>query len=116
MLKLYANVFVFEDGQLGLTNVITHSINTGDSPPIKQPARRAPFALRRKVEELVDDMLQKKVIHPSKSPWASPVVLVAKKNGDTRFCVDYRRLNSVTKMDVYPLPRIDDMLDSLSEA
>ena len=49
-------------------------------------------------------------------PWASPVVLVAKMNGDTRFCVDYRRLNSVTKMDVYPLPRIDDMLDSLSEA
>ena len=116
MLKLYANVFVFEDGQLGSTNVVTHSINTGDSPPIKQPVRRIPFALRRKVEELVDDMLQKKVIHPSKSPWASPVVLVAKKNGDTRFCVDYRRLNSVTKMDVYPLPRIDDMLDSLSEA
>ena len=75
-----------------------------------------PFALRRKVEELVDDMLQKKVIHPSKSPWASPVVLVAKKNGDTRFCVDYRRLNLVTKMDVYPLPRIDYMLDSFSEA
>ena len=55
----------------------------------------------------------KQVIHSSKSPWTSPVVLVAKKNGDTRFCVDYRR--SVTKMDVYPLPRIDDMLDSLSE-
>ena len=116
VLKLYADVFVFEDGQLGSTNVVTHSINTGDSPPIKQPARRIPFALRKKVEELVDDMLQKRVIHPSNSPWASPVVLVAKKNGDTRFCVDYRRLNSVTKMDVYPLPRIDDMLDSLSEA
>lgn len=60
MLKLYANVFVFEDGQLGSTNVVTHSINTGDSPPIKQPARRIPFAIHRKVEELVDDMLQKK--------------------------------------------------------
>ena len=91
---------MFEDSQLGSSNVVTHSINTGDSPPIKQPARRIPFALRKKAEELVDDMLQKRVIHPSNSPWASPVVLVAKKNGDTRFCVDYRRLNSVTKMDV----------------
>ena len=116
MLKLYANVFVFEDGQLGSTNVVTHSINTGDNLPIKQPARHIPFALRRKVEELVDDMLQKQVIHPFKSHWASPVVLVDKKNEDTRFCVDYRRLNSVAKLDVYPLPRIDDMLDSLSEA
>ena len=86
------------------------------SPPIKQHARRIPFALRKKVEELVDDMLEKKVIHASKSPWASPVVLVTKKNGDIRCCVDYRRINSVTKMDAYPLPRIDDMLDSLSEA
>ena len=58
MLKLYADVFVFEAGQLGSTNVVTHSINTGDSPPIyKQPARRIPFALCKKVEELVDDML-----------------------------------------------------------
>ena len=111
VLKLYANVFVFEDGQLDSTNVVTHSINTGDSPPIKQHARRVPFALRKTVEELVDDMLEKKVIRASKSPWASLVVLAAKKNGDTRFCVDYRRLNSITKMDVYPLPRIDDMLD-----
>ena len=62
---------MFEDGQLGSTNVVTHSINTGDNPintgnslPIKQPARHIPFALRRKVEELVDDMLQKQVIHP----------------------------------------------------
>ena len=61
MLKIYAKVFVFEDGQLDSTNVVTHSINTGDSPPIKQPARRIPFVLRRKVEELVGEMLQKQV-------------------------------------------------------
>ena len=115
VLKLYANVFMFEDGQSGSTNVVTHSINTGDSLPIKQHARHIPFALRKKVKGLADDMLEKKYIHLSKSPWASPVVLVAKQNDDTRFCVDYRRLHSVTKMDVYPLPRIDDMLDSLSE-
>jgi len=61
ILKPYANVFMFEDGELGSTNVVTHSIDTGDSAPIKQPARRIPFALCKKVEQLVDGMLQKKL-------------------------------------------------------
>ena len=58
-------------------------------------------------------MIEKDVIEPSSSPWASPVVLVIKKDGTYQFCVDYRKLNSVTMKDSYPLPRIDDMLDAL---
>ena len=54
------------------------------------------------------------MIEPSSSPWASPIVLVQKKDGGVRFCVDYRRLNSLTKLDVFPLPRIDDTLDLLA--
>ncbi|KAK8789102.1 hypothetical protein V5799_021122 [Amblyomma americanum] len=61
-------------------------------------------------------MLRDEVIQPSTSPWASPVVLVAKKDGTLRFCVDYRRLNKITKKDVYPLPRIDDSFDRLLHA
>jgi Reverse transcriptase (RNA-dependent DNA polymerase) len=58
-------------------------------------------------------MLDTKLIRPSSSPWTSPVVLVRKKNGKLRFCVDYRKLNGITKKDAYPLPRIDDMLNTL---
>lgn len=68
------------------------------------------------IDEQVSDMLTRNVIRPSTSPWASPVVLVTKKDGSIRFCVDYRRLNKITRKDVYPLPRIDDALDCLQGA
>ena len=74
-----------------------------------------PFSLRNKVVELVQGMLEQGIVEPSKSSWASPVVLVRKKDGSMRFCVDYRKLNAVTKLDVFPLPRIDDTLDLLAQ-
>jgi hypothetical protein len=66
------------------------------------------------VQELLSDMLDKDIIQPSSSPWASPIVLVKKKDGSFRFCVDYRKLNEVTHKDAYPLPRIDDTLNTLA--
>ena len=68
------------------------------------------------IQKQVKEMLDDDIVQPSNSPWASPVVLVKKKDGTLRFCVDYRRLNAVTKKDVYPLPRIDDTLDRLRHA
>jgi hypothetical protein len=65
---------------------------------------------------MLDDMKRKGVIEESEGPWSSPVVLVRKKNGDNRFCVDYKKLNYVTKKDCFPLPRTDDTLDTLAGA
>ena len=109
----YAEVFALNASELGTTDVVQHTTNTGDHPPIKQPLRRTPFALQVKVDELVQEMLSQGVIEQSRSPWASPVVLVSKKDGGLRYCIDYRQLNRVTKLDEFPLPRIDDTLDQL---
>ena len=94
--------------------MLQHHINTGVSPPICQPTWRVPLSQRDTVYQLLQEMLKRNVISPSKSPWASPVVLVKKKDGTIRFCVDYRKVNNVTTKDVYPLPRVDDTLDTLA--
>ncbi|UYV80572.1 hypothetical protein LAZ67_19000747, partial [Cordylochernes scorpioides] len=97
-------------------NRVKHRIHTGDHPPIKQRPYRVSKREREIMQKKVDTMLERKVIQPSESPWSAPVVLVKKKDGTWRFCVDFRRLNHITKKDVYPLPRIDDVLDHLSSA
>ena len=114
VLRNHSDTFALESRELGTTSIVTHVIDTGNHAPIRQPVRRTPFALRAKVDELVTDMLEQAVIRPSSSPWASPIVLVRKKDGGTRFCVDYHKLNQITKLDEFPLPRIDDTLDLLA--
>lgn len=103
-------------GERGQTDLVEMVINTEGVDPIKQHPRRVPFSVRREVARQVDKMLQEGVISPSESPWSSPVVMVRKKDGTHRFCVDYRKLNSVTKRDQFPLPHIDDLLDQLGKA
>lgn len=110
----FEDIFALDNFELGRTTNCQHAIDTGDHSPIHQLPRRVPFALRGKIDDMVTEMLDKGVIKPSQSPWAGPVVLVSKKDGNLRFCVDYRKLNAVTKMDVFPLPRIDDSLDLLA--
>ena len=112
----YNNVLALSDEDLGCTDVVKHKIDTADHVPIKQYPRRTPFAQRAKIAAMIADLERKGVVSPSVSPWASPIVLVPKKDGTTRFCVDFRRLNAITKKDVYPLPQIEDILDTLGRA
>ncbi|GFT94566.1 retrovirus-related Pol polyprotein from transposon 412, partial [Trichonephila clavipes] len=110
----FQSVYSRTSEDFGRTRLTIHRIDTGEHPPIKQHPRRLPFAKQEEVQKLIKDMKNNDVTEPSSSPWASPIVLVRKKNGSTRFCVDYRRLNDVTKKDSYPLPRIDDTLNTLA--
>ena len=112
----FRDVFSTGPCDLGKTDVVTHPIATGAAAPIKQAARRIPHAMRPVVEAQIQQMVESGVVRPSISPWASPVVLVRKRDGTYRFCVDYRQLNAVTEKDSFPLPRIDETLDALSGA
>ena len=107
------DVFAAPGSPLGMTDRVMHHIDTGDSSPIRLPYRRLPMVKKRSLEEEVDKMLQEGVIMPTNSPWASPVVMVTKKDGTCRFCIDYRKLNGVTRKNAYPLPRIDESVESL---
>ncbi|UYV82112.1 K02A2.6-like [Cordylochernes scorpioides] len=117
VLRRYIDVFEFQKANLKTSSLkVKHCIVTGDHAPIKQRPYRVSPKERSIIQTEVDKMLKQGIIEPSDSPWSSPVVLVKKKDGTWRFCVDYRRLNKITRKDVYPLPRIDDTLDSLRGA
>ncbi|GBN83301.1 Retrovirus-related Pol polyprotein from transposon 297, partial [Araneus ventricosus] len=114
LLQEFQNLFSTSDSDVGRCNMTQHRINTGNHPPIKQYPRRLPLAKKEEAERLVKEMVDNGIIEESSGPWASPIVLVKKKDGSTRFCVDYRKLNEITIKDSYPLPRIDDTLDALN--
>ena len=116
LLKFEKPLFAKNTKDLGHTNVVQLQIDTGDAKPIKQKPYRTPFSQRPIVEAEVKDMLEADVIRPSSSPWASPIVIVTKKDGTNRFCVDFRKVNNVLKQNSYPLPNIDDMLLRLGKA
>ncbi|VEN61760.1 unnamed protein product, partial [Callosobruchus maculatus] len=80
----------------------------------REPQKRLRVFITEEADRIIKEMEEEGVIEQSASPWSSPVVLVKKKDGSTRLCVDYRQLNNVTKKDSYPLPRIDDTLDTLA--
>lgn len=115
LLREYEDVFSRGEYDLGSTKVIQHKITTTvNSMPIKQAPYRVPIEKRDEIDRQVSKLLEQGLIEPSDAAWASPVVLVKKKDGTQRLCVDYRKLNSSTLKDAFPIPRIDDTLDCLN--
>ena len=115
LFKEFSDVFSQEEDGLGCNPLLEHTIET-HGPQLRQPYRRQNPAIRREEMAQVQQMLASDVIRPSNSPWASPVVMVKKKDGSLRFCVDFRQLNPATVKDAHPLPQIDDLLDALHGA
>ena len=113
LLKKHSSVFASSDLDLGEFSAVEHTIETGQAAPIKQKMRRTPIHFVGEEKKHLDQMLKAGVIQPSSSEWAAPPVLVRKKDGNVRWCIDYRRLNKVTKKDVFPLPLIEDCMDAL---
>jgi len=116
ILLSYQDVFSKSEVDLGLTTLVKHRIDTNNAPAFRQPLRRFPPAHIEAISEHVDNMLSQGVIEPACSPYASNIVLVRKKDNTYRCCVDYRQLNSSTRKDAYPLPRIDVCLDAMAKA
>ena len=115
LFREFSDVFSRGEDDLGNTPLLEHTIET-HGPPLRQPYCRQNPAVRREKIAQVQQMLFSNVIRPSNSPWASPVVMVRKKDGSLCFCVDFRQLNAATVKDAHPLPRIDDLLDALHGA
>jgi len=113
----YVDVFLDEIPELPHSRDIDFSIDLIPRAGLVStaPYRMAPTKLA-KLKKLIEDLLEKKLIRPSASPWGAPVLLVKKKDGSSRLCVDYRQLNKLTIKNKYPLSRIDDLLDQLRRA
>jgi len=116
LLKQNRDNFVDQDGILGRTNLAEHTVDTGSAKPIAQRPYRYSPAMISKMKLEIDKMLKIGAIEPSTSAWSSPVVMAQKKNGEVRFCIDFRAINRLTERDVYPMPHVDDLLAKLQKA
>jgi hypothetical protein len=115
VLLKHQQVFDISKPSIMITNNLYHRIPI---QPHHHPIQSYPYRKSAKetqvINEQVQEMLENHIVRPSSSSWSSPVVIIKKKDGSPRFCVDYRRLNLITERDVYPLPRIDDIIDKLA--
>ena len=97
----------------GRTTLVHHKIPTQDAPPIRLPPYRLAHHSKQFLRAEIKTLLKQGIIEPSSSLWAAPIVLVAKKDGSQRMCIDYRKLNAITIGDPYPLPHIEELINGI---
>lgn len=114
LLREFDHVFAKSPEDLGTVSAVHHRIPTTDDRPVQLPYRRVPPAMMRELREHLDLLLRQGIIRESESSYASPIVLVRKKDGNLRMCCDFRMLNDKTVRDAHPLPRIQESMDSLA--
>ena len=110
----YKEVFSLYDGDF--CDTLKHSIPTTTDKPVYSPHQQNPVALQQEVRKCLESWLKQGIIRPSKSPYASQVVIVRKKSGEIRLCVDFRKLNAISIRDSFPLPRIEEALQAVQAA
>ena len=112
----YEDIFSKDSSDLGKSGLLEHAIDTGDCKPVKQPPRPVPPYQQEVIDQQLGELLTTGRIEQSQSPLSSPVVLARKHDGTYRMCIDYRKLNQLTKKDAIPLPRTNDVLEALGGA
>ena len=110
------DVFAKDMSELGCTNLYHHNVDTGDASPIRQRFYRTTPMAKAEIERQTKEMLDNEVIEEANTPWQSPVVLVKKQNGEYRFAVDYRKVNKVSKPMSFPIPRFEDISDTIAQS
>ena len=113
LLLEFHHVFSLEPNEIGCTDATKHVIELMKDEPFKERFHRIAPPLVDEVRQHIQEMLDSGAIRPSQSPWCNAVVLVRKKDGSLRFCINFRRLNTRTKKDVYPLPRMQETMESM---
>ena len=112
----YRDLCALSTTKLGKTGVIKHRVDTGEHEPIAGKPYRTNDEKKKIIKDEIEKMETSGIIRKSYSPWASPVVIIDKKDGSKRFCIDFRKINDITKTDAHPLPRIDDLLEQFRTA
>ena len=114
LLAKYHDIFAVEDGEMGCATAAEHKIKVTDPRPFKERSQNISSGLLSEVKEHLDHMLNMGAIKPSKSAWCNAIVLVQKKDGGLRFCINFQKLNAQTRKDAFPLPQIHDSINALS--
>ena len=116
MIYDHTEVFSLFEGDLGFCDILKHSIPTTTDKPVYLPHRQIPVQLQSEVRKCLDNWLKQGIIRPSKSPYASQVVIVRKKTGEIHLCVNFRKLNAISICDSFPLPCVEEALQAIQAA